>query len=151
MSRRGLRGGLAGAGVVAAVASVPAMALVQDAIAHVDLPWIVGDGIHDDTVGLQAAIDGKPFVSDVVKVIEVDGRRTVLLGKGEFRIGSAVELADVHDMTIDGGTLVAEGDCAINFKGMTRNVTVQNMCIKMRPRHINPTARAMQISYGGAV
>lgn len=146
MSRRGFLRGLAGAAAVAVLA-VPVVELV----AREALPRIVGDGIHDDTAGLQAAVDGRPFISDVVRVIDVDGRRTVLLGEGEFRIGSAVELANVHDMTIDGGTLVAEGDCAFNFKGMTRNVTVQNMCIKLRPRHINPTARAMQISYGGAV
>lgn len=145
LSRRGFLCGLAGAAAVAVLA-VPVVELV----ARETLPRIVGDGIHDDTAGLQAAIDSKPFIGDV-KVIEVDGRRTVLLGNGEYRISKAMELVDVNDLTIDGGTLVAEGDCAVSLKGICRNLSFRNFHVKLRPRHINPTARAMQISYGGAV
>lgn len=146
LSRRGFLRGLAGAAAVAVLA-VPVVELV----ARETVPRIVGDGIHDDTAGLQAAVDGKPFVSDVVKVIEVDGRRTVLLGNGEYQISKAMELVDVNDLTIDGGTMVAEGDCAVSLKGICRNLSFRNFHVKLRPRHINPTARAMQISYGGAV
>lgn len=55
MNRRSfLRGSLcvAGASVVVAKGIIP------------NVPRIVGDGIHDDTEGIQAALNGEPFLCD---------------------------------------------------------------------------------------
>ena len=145
LSRRGFLRGLAGAAAVAVLAPV------VELVARETLPRIVGDGIHDDTAGLQAAIDGKPFASDVVKVIDRDGWRTVVLGSDEYRISKALELADTRNLIIDGGTLVTDADYCVEFKGFCRNVWMTRTNLKFLPQNINPTARAMQISYGGAV
>lgn len=57
------------------------------------LPIIYGDGIHDDSEGLQAAMNGLPFVArnDCVTVSYDRGRRTVHLSPGNFKLGTALE------------------------------------------------------------
>lgn len=74
LSRRSfLRGML----TVAALSVAPALAI------HADLPRIVGDGIHDDTVGLQAALDGRPFVCEGNVVCDADH---VYISGGNYRL-----------------------------------------------------------------
>lgn len=46
-------------------------------------PRIVGDGIHDDFAGLQAALDGKPFMADDVVVRDAT---TIFLRRGTYRL-----------------------------------------------------------------
>lgn len=53
------------------------------------LPIIMGDGIHDDTAGLQAALAGLPFIAnhDCVQVIS----GTVTFRHGTFRMRTALQ------------------------------------------------------------
>lgn len=70
------------AGVVAAMPITLKKALADPR------PTIWADGIHDDTAGLQAAIDGQPFyaVHDVVNV--TDGKLTI--HDGRFRTSACL-------------------------------------------------------------
>lgn len=75
---------LRGALTVAAVSIAPVQAWTPN------LPRIVGDGIHDDTLGLQAAFDGKPFLSDGVVV--ADGAETLWLRGGIYRLTKGLHI-----------------------------------------------------------
>jgi hypothetical protein len=70
----------------AAVGAVAALAPVLSA-----LPRVVGDGVHNDWPGLQAALDGKPFI-DVSGLVNItcDGEKTMHLGAGTFRISETL-------------------------------------------------------------
>ena len=76
---------LRGLFTIAAVSVVPATLL------QADLPRIVGDGIHDDTAGLQAALDGKPFICEgnVVR-----GTQSLHIGEGMYRISDTLTVTD---------------------------------------------------------
>lgn len=54
------------------------------------LPVIHGDGMHDDSEGIRAAIRGEPFVCrdcDVRQFVDKEtGRRIVYLGPGTYRM-----------------------------------------------------------------
>lgn len=94
---------LRGALIVAAASVLPAQAIAFVA----PVPVIVGDGIHDDWAGLQAAFDGNPFrcEKDFVRVgahdaIHVDG--------GHFYISDTLLVKDravvwITRNTFDGG------------------------------------------------
>lgn len=62
---------------VAAVSIAPIDALTAS------VPSIVGDGVHDDTAGIQAAINGRPFSADG---LVVRGQSEVQFGAGTFRM-----------------------------------------------------------------
>ncbi len=76
LSRRSFLRGLV---AVSAAAIVPALPV------HEAWPRIVGDGVHDDADGLQAAIDGKPFTC-AKKLVRRDGYSTIIRD-GNFRLG----------------------------------------------------------------
>ena len=64
------------------------------------VPIIYGDGIHDDTEGLQAAVSGKDFVceSDIVWV----SGDTVKIYAGNFLISDTITISDTR--TLIGGS-----------------------------------------------
>lgn len=47
---------------------------------------LFGDGVHDDTAGLQAHIDGKPVVD------QRTGRSVTQIPPGEYRITATLQL-----------------------------------------------------------
>lgn len=76
----------------AAIAAVPIA--LKEAIRR-QLPVIVGDGIHDDTAGLQAAINGEEFVCESGLVKMVDGG--IYLDGGSYLISKTVTIPnDAH-------------------------------------------------------
>lgn len=85
ISRRSFLGG---ALALTAASAVPASAL--RALGAV--PVIYGDGIHDDTDGLQAAIDGKPFrvAGEDAYVLSKGGR--VFFSSGTFRLSRTLHI-----------------------------------------------------------
>lgn len=82
VSRRSFLGG---ALALTAASSLPLKAFAL-------APTIWGDGIHDDTAGLQAALDGKPFrvVGEGAFVISRDGE--VFIGNGTYRLTDTLRL-----------------------------------------------------------
>lgn len=108
LSRRSfLRGVLAVAGATVAPA-LPAIASV---------PRIVGDGVHDDTAGLQAAFDGKPFVADGMVISDADW---LTVHKGAFKVTrpitirrSGVEISECSFISSD----LAPDECLLNIEG----------------------------------
>lgn len=62
-------------------------------------PRIVGDGIHDDWAGLQAAIEGKPFLCDGQAII---GPESVLLNGGTYRLTHSLRLGSGQRCTFGG-------------------------------------------------
>lgn len=61
------------------------------ALADESLPRIVGDGVHDDTAGLQAAFDGKPFACRDDRIEVKDGH--VYLGTGWYLISRPLRIS----------------------------------------------------------
>ena len=58
------------------------------------LPVFRGDGEHDDTEALQAAIDGQPFEDQSVNglAVDVNAGKLVLIGAGVIRLTDALYL-----------------------------------------------------------
>jgi hypothetical protein len=68
---------------VSAIAAVPLIASER-------APVVYGDGIHDDTAGLQAALSGKPFVSN--GHLRTYANRLVLDG-GTYRLSETLKIS----------------------------------------------------------
>ncbi len=107
MSRRGFLKGLL---TVAAVSVVPVPLL--------DLtPRIVGDGIHDDTLGLQAALDGKPFACEGQLVT---GGEQITITGGSYRITSPLYVrrsyTHIVGASFDGSALTGD-EAVLNIGG----------------------------------
>lgn len=69
--------------------TVTAVSMAPASVLDAGLPRIVGDGIHDDTAGIQAAINGRPFVADGVVV---RNQSRVTFGPGSFRMTAPFEV-----------------------------------------------------------
>ena len=100
MNRRNfLRGLLVSAAAVATVA--------VGKVTNLFLPRIFGDGIHDDTAGLQAAINGEEFVSDKVVLLYSPWR--IYVGPGTYRISATLDFSTAaQDVTV--GSSIINGD-----------------------------------------
>lgn len=103
---------LGGALAIAAASIVP----VADAEATTGpIPKIVGDGIHDDTEGLQALIDGRPVCIDG-ECIRVSaptqiGPRTIWFEPGSrFKISTTLTLSDDSLRLTGSGVRVTASD-----------------------------------------
>lgn len=83
LTRRGFLGTAIGAAVVAAAAPLPILP---------DLPTLYGDGIHDDTAGLQAAIDGRAYRQawDGATVAARELADTVTFPRGEYYLAGTI-------------------------------------------------------------
>lgn len=93
MTDQSRRSFLKGLLTVAAVSVAAPAALLNN-----DIPRIVGDGLHDDTLGLQAALDGKPFICEGQMVF--GGDRVEITG-GRFRISKTLTIARPHTIIRD--------------------------------------------------
>jgi hypothetical protein len=93
VSRRSFLGG---------ILALTAVAVAPKVMAE-PLPRIVGDGVHDDTAGLQALFDGNPFTADPrygVQWVELeDGLR---LTGGKFRLTETVRIVGRKHFVIEG-------------------------------------------------
>jgi hypothetical protein len=77
---------LGGALAVAGASSLPSRLLAA-------APVIYGDGIHDDTAGLQAALAGRPFqVAKNGLVFRRGG--TLFLSQGNFKLSDTLRITD---------------------------------------------------------
>ena len=83
--------------------SVAALSVVPSAMA--DAPRIVGDGIHDDTAGIQALLDGRPFVCDDERIAISDDDHVYLTG-GLFRTTRTIYYARRCNVTISRCTFI---------------------------------------------
>lgn len=109
-----LRGALA----LTAVTIAPALPV------EASVPRIVGDGVHDDWAGLQAAIDGRPFeceglVMQSPKVIEING--------GRFSISKTLTVSGRHrEVHFRNCVVITDGDHPLFcFEGV-KNCSVEN-------------------------
>jgi len=82
--------------VVTAASSVGVVYSVGHAFGWDELPRIIGDGVHDDTAGLQAALDGRPFLSSVVKRVG----NVVHLSEGTYYSTATLYLRDAGLMGV---------------------------------------------------
>src|SRR5690242_8948130 len=78
-----------------AIALAAASALPLSAFAE-PVPLICGDGVHDDTAGLQALLDGKPFrvASGAPNVVYRNTGGDVYITGGTYRITEALFVRD---------------------------------------------------------
>jgi hypothetical protein len=124
---------LGGALAVAGASVVPVSALFAT------VPRIVGDGIYDDWAGLQAALNGEPFIADDMVVRDAT---TVFLKSGAYRL--------THKLVIDNKvSLIGEGipvkqdsmpwliadhdeDCAIQVKSSAVDCLLEQIGIRMK-------------------
>lgn len=101
--------------------TVAAATIVSVALADAGIPRIVGDGIHDDTLGLQAALDGKPFIADDFVFSSADG---VVIENGHFAISDTLHIgrtgtrATIRHCVFDGELL--EERVALKFERSTQ-------------------------------
>lgn len=115
LSRRSFLGG--------ALALVAATALPADAFAQG--PLIVGDGVHDDTAGLQALLDGQPFRvagSGYPMQLLNDGR--AVISGGNFAISDTLCFRGTNVLISDSMFHMTSGaECFFHFEG-AKNVTI---------------------------
>lgn len=85
-------------------------------------PRIVGDGVHDDTAGLQAAFNGQPFIADGFVVRECN---TVYINSGTYRLTDTLVLdnlghADIRNAIFKhehkGTCFLVRGQSVVNFR-----------------------------------
>lgn len=92
VSRRSFLGG---------ILALTAVAVAPKVMAE-PLPRIVGDGVHDDTAGLQALFDGRPFTADPrygVQWVEVED--ALRLTGGRFRLTETVKIVGRKHFVIE--------------------------------------------------
>lgn len=95
------------------------------------LPMVYGDGIHDDTLGIQAALDGRPFlaVEDCVRVIA----GTVHLTSGAYRVTDTIHLGRGPNTTMMGGSVIADAGMeekhilSVGKEASSKQLTIMNM------------------------
>ena len=81
------------------VAVTAVATIAPAALADLGLPRIVGDGIHDDTLGLQAALDRKPFTC-AANLVRVD-EGGILISRGLFRVSDTLHVRQSHTFITD--------------------------------------------------
>lgn len=120
LSRRSFFGG---ALALVAVSQLPSAAFAS-------APAIYGDGIHDDTVGLQAAFDGKPFRVIGKGVYVVNRGGSICLSGGRFKLSDTLFLgrggpATVSNCIFDSRDL-AEGKYILNVNSTRQLITARS-------------------------
>lgn len=97
LSRRSFLGG---ALVLAVATQLPGAALARS-----EVPWLWGDGMHDDTAGLQAMLDGKPvYVVKDREVITAAEGQPISFSGGQYRISETIVFrrrAFVRDLALE--------------------------------------------------
>lgn len=80
--------------------TVAAASIVPLAAQDTDVPKIVGDGVHDDAPGINAAINGRPFSADGLVIRD---QNYVRFGAGPFRMASPMRL-ETSDVVVEGAS-----------------------------------------------
>lgn len=112
MNRRGFLGGLLAA---PAVITTSGLLMPVRAWAETDVwqaaPVFWGDGVHDDTAAIQAALDGKPFRNGNLyggrRLVATDG--VLHLGGAHVRVTDSLHLGrdqGINDGYFDGGAIL---------------------------------------------
>jgi hypothetical protein len=88
------------------------------------IPRIYGDGIRDDSDGLQAAFNGEPFIAEDNSIRDALDNGTVVLQNGLFRIEKTIYLGNNNrHFEISKSTFILNGN-------LTR--------IVIREKHVDP-------------
>lgn len=99
------------------VLAVTAVSITPTPLIAADVPQIVGNGIHDDTAGIQAAIDGQPFVCEGQLIA---GTKEISLGAGTYRVSKTLRVVGRDRIRFTGAHfLVAHSDPFVYFEGST--------------------------------
>jgi hypothetical protein len=97
-----------------AAAAVTAVSIRLDYAVAERLPRIMGDGVHDDTAGLQAALNCKQFVCDS-DLVQVTGSNVAIRG-GRYFVTDTLTLHPNNRTTIHGADF--HFDCQDQTKSM---------------------------------
>lgn len=113
--------------------TVTAVSIAPVTLGDSGIPRIVGDGIHDDAAGIQAAIDGLPFEANG---LVVRGQNEIRFGDGVFRVTDPIRFTkgnrvgvfgapefktrivadhDSHILSVDAGSDVYGGGFKLEF------------------------------------
>jgi hypothetical protein len=83
-------------------------------------PTLYGDGVHDDTEGLEAAMNGRPFWADGELVAPAPGEKVYLRG-GRFKIHRTVEVWSTNSINGQGAIIRRGepfvGELMVRFRG----------------------------------
>jgi hypothetical protein len=123
VSRRSFLGG---------ILALTAVAVAPKVMAE-PLPRIVGDGVHDDTAGLQALFDGRPFTADPrygVQWVEVED--ALRLTGGHFRLTNTLRIVDREYYIIDGGLFDHWGEGNLLELVGCKNGLIKNCTFQVR-------------------
>jgi hypothetical protein len=88
-------------------------------------PTIYADGVHDDTAGLQALLDGKPFrVAGEARAWRSTGK--IFLGTGTYLLSDTLHFRDVKlidgcGATFDGRRIPSDRDAIIHIHGSSES------------------------------
>lgn len=137
---------LRGALTVAAASLVPVSA--AKALGLDDVPTLWGDGVHDDTEGLQALIDGKPFEIAGSGFIARDLNDAFELRDGCFTINHGLHIykaskrGRVYDNWFIAGALFPENETMLTIHPGSESFEIVR-CIFMGPRGRTATGLRM--------
>jgi hypothetical protein len=120
MNRRSFLRGMLG---VAALSIVPAPLLSQ-----ANIPRIVGDGVHDDTAGIQAALDGQPFICDGCFFV---GTQEVHFGASLHRVTKTLIVRRSDTQFVDTRLIVDHQGDAVHLDCVERCV-LRNLVVEGR-------------------
>lgn len=95
-------------------------------VAFASAPVIYGDGYHDDTAGLQAAFDGKPFkvVGKGTYIVRKGGQ--VMLNGGTFKLTDTLHVRDtafISGAHFDGRAIPKDRKCVLRVTGCPTTTT----------------------------
>jgi hypothetical protein len=98
------------------------------------LPQIIGDGLHDDTAGLQAALNGEPFLCDGCVVRNAT---EVVLHDGTYRLTSMITMPPFTTLRGEGAATV-QAQHAGTVINMTDHCTLDNFYVQGDPVPMGP-------------
>jgi hypothetical protein len=99
---------------------------------YASVPLIYGDGVHDDTAGLQAALDGKPFKVVGKGVYIVDHKGFIHLQDGAFKLTDTLHIrrSNVSVMRCAFDATETKGKCVLRVHPSGEGCRLFNCHIK---------------------